>query len=701
MEEILKKGELRDIARKRLEEKRPSREETDADAHKLIEELSIHQEELLIQNEELRRIQIELEESRTKYFELYDLAPVGYITLTRDLMIEEANLAASDLLGIDRNTLVNRGLSSFVMPRSREMLLLHYRRLDQGHEKQIHQFLFQKNSEREVLIQFESNLVKDSHGIRYRSVLTDVTEHSKLVGFTDALNLINSRITSSFNFEEIMEQVVISASKAMNRAGATVFMKEMGNWVIKYESNLPTRLINLPIGGKLTEMCNLTAMKREVMSVSDAQNDPITSNMSAKGYGLKSAMTAPLIIGGEVIGILGFTYFDKNIEFTQSEVDFARKLAASISLALANARLYEELQGSERKYRELFENLYEGVYLNRILDNAEGEAVDMDIVDINPAGLKGLGEYSIEQLKGKKISDVFSPKVVAQMMEMIREMRCTGKPISGTVQSYDDDRYYLTTYIPAGAAYAIVTRVDVTDQILLEKELKRSNTDLQQLAYVASHDLKEPLRMVSSYLYLLEKNNAGKWDDVSKEYVHFASDGAHRMQAMIDDLLIFARVATNAKPFTEVDMDEVFDTVVVDLKVAIEESGASIVREKLPCIVADRLQMIALLENLIGNAIKYRGSEAPRIHVGIRENQKDRVFSIQDNGIGIDPKYQQRIFQLFQRLHTQEEYKGTGMGLAISKRIIERHGGQIWFESEEGKGAVFFFRIPKDIKSAG
>ena len=181
--------------------------------------------------------------------------------------------------------------------------------------------------------------------------------------------------------------------------------------------------------------------------------------------------------------------------------------------------------------------------------------------------------------------------------------------------------------------------------------------------------------------------------------MRFAVEGAFRMRSMIDDLLAYARVASKGSPFTIVEMDEVLATVLNDLRVGIKESGAFINSEPLPSITADKSQMVILLENLVGNAVKYREKTAPQIQIKAKKEGKVWVFSIQDNGIGIDPEYQDRIFQIFQRLHTQEEYSGTGMGLAIAKRIVERHGGRIWFESEEGKGATFFFTVPRETPS--
>ncbi len=227
------------------------------------------------------------------------------------------------------------------------------------------------------------------------------------------------------------------------------------------------------------------------------------------------------------------------------------------------------------------------------------------------------------------------------------------------------------------------------------EELRRSNAELQQFAYVASHDLREPLRMVSSYLGLLERHYVGKeMDAQAKEFMRFASEGALRMRRMIDDLLLYSRIGTQGKVLEKVDMEDVLAVVLKDLKRAIEESGASITFDPLPTVTADRTQMVQVLQNLIGNAVKFRAEEAPQIHVSARRENDAWVISVQDNGIGIDPKHGDRLFLMFQRLHSQEEYEGTGIGLAIVKKIVENHNGKIWFESEPGKGSTFYFTLP-------
>ncbi|HLW98743.1 MAG TPA: ATP-binding protein [Candidatus Acidoferrales bacterium] len=227
------------------------------------------------------------------------------------------------------------------------------------------------------------------------------------------------------------------------------------------------------------------------------------------------------------------------------------------------------------------------------------------------------------------------------------------------------------------------------------EDLARSNDDLQQFAYVASHDLQEPLRMVASYTQLLAKRYKGRLDADADEFISFAVDGANRMQVLIHDLLAYSRAGRNGKLIHGVPSENALKAALVNLQAAIEESGAVITQDSMPVISTDESQLAKVFQNLIGNAIKYHGDAAPCIHIGAsKADREEWVFSVRDNGLGIDPQYFERIFILFQRLHGRKEFEGTGIGLAICKKIIERMGGRIWVESEPGKGSTFYFTQP-------
>ena len=226
------------------------------------------------------------------------------------------------------------------------------------------------------------------------------------------------------------------------------------------------------------------------------------------------------------------------------------------------------------------------------------------------------------------------------------------------------------------------------------RELARSNADLESFAYVASHDLQEPLRMVASFTQLLARRYKGKLDADADDFIGFAVDGANRMQQLIQDLLSYSRLTTRGKALELTESQTACNNALANLRQSIEDSGAKVVVETLPAVLADAVQLSQLFQNLIGNAIKYC-QRRPEIQVEARADGKEWAFSIRDNGIGIEPRYCERIFQMFQRLHTRNEYSGTGIGLTICRKIAERHGGRIWVESQPGRGSTFWFTIPK------
>jgi PAS domain S-box-containing protein len=226
------------------------------------------------------------------------------------------------------------------------------------------------------------------------------------------------------------------------------------------------------------------------------------------------------------------------------------------------------------------------------------------------------------------------------------------------------------------------------------EDLARSNRDLEQFAYVASHDLQEPLRAVGGFVGLLQQRYQGKLDEKADSYIHSAVDGVTRMQTLIGDLLSYSRVGTKGKAMEPTDTRKSLNDALTNLHASIEESGAVIQVDPLPTVRADAIQLTQLYQNLIANAIKFRSDKPPEIHIGARREQDAWLFWVRDNGMGIDPQYAERIFMIFQRLHTRKAYPGTGIGLAICKRIVERHGGSIWVESQPGQGSMFYFTLP-------
>ncbi len=243
-------------------------------------------------------------------------------------------------------------------------------------------------------------------------------------------------------------------------------------------------------------------------------------------------------------------------------------------------------------------------------------------------------------------------------------------------------------------------RKEAQDRLeLYAKQLQRSNLELQQFAYVASHDLQEPLRAVATFCDLLRRRYRGRLDEEADQWIEFAVDGARRMQTLIQDLLAYSRLESRAGPIAPVDCEAVFGRAVANLGSAIEETAACITHDPLPTLEGDFGQLVQLFQNLLGNAIKFRSSEPVRIHVSAEQSGDGWRFSVRDNGIGLDPKYAERIFELFKRLHPADEYPGSGIGLAICRKVVERHGGRIWVQSQPGVGSTFYFTIPRQQPS--
>jgi len=363
----------------------------------------------------------------------------------------------------------------------------------------------------------------------------------------------------------------------------------------------------------------------------------------------------------------------------------------------AEARLRE----SEELYRQTFQLAASGI---------AHVGLDGRFLQVNRSLCDILG-YSEAELVGRSVKEVSHPE------DKDLTDRERARVHEGEIDSVRFEKRYLRkdgapVWVELAVAlardphghpqYEIAMFDDITERKQAEEalkaaheELKRSNSELEQFAYVASHDLQEPLRMVSSYTQLVMKRYGDRLDGDAREFMAYVVDGAARMKQLIEDLLAYSRVGTKGKDFKPVAVENALKRAVTNLHAAIQESGAEITHDALPTVDADEVQLAQLFQNLMGNALKFKGSETPHVHVSAVELPDEFQISIKDNGMGIEPQYFERIFMLFQRLHTKGDYPGTGIGLAICKKVVERHGGRIWVESEPGKGSSFNFTLPK------
>jgi PAS domain S-box-containing protein len=382
--------------------------------------------------------------------------------------------------------------------------------------------------------------------------------------------------------------------------------------------------------------------------------------------------------------------------------DEVSELSYAFNQMTANRKLAEQ--------KLLAASLYSRSLLEASLDPLVTISKEGKVTDVNKATEDVTG-CTREELIDTDFSDYFTQPEEARAgyQKVFTEGLVKDYPLAIRHKSgrITDVLYNATVYLnPKGEVEgAFAAARDVTERKAMENEIKQameklqqSNSELEQFAYVASHDLQEPLRMVASYVQLLERRYKGKLDTDADEFIGYAVDGANRMRGLIDDLLTYSRVSRLGKPFAPVDVESTLDIALLNLQASIADNGAVVTHDKLPTVVADGGQLVQLFQNLIGNAIKFHGKEPPRVHVSARVEQTEYLFSIKDNGIGIAPEYFDRLFKIFQRLHTREEYSGSGIGLAICKRIVERHGGRIWIESEVGKGSTMYFTLSKRKK---
>ena len=361
----------------------------------------------------------------------------------------------------------------------------------------------------------------------------------------------------------------------------------------------------------------------------------------------------------------------------------------------------EHLAQMEGRYRGLLEAAPDAM----VVVNQGGE-----IVLLNVQAEKQFG-YRRDELVGQKVTNIipegFAERLIADGIRSAEDALAQqiGTGIELTGRRKDGSEFPIEIMLsPLESADGILVTAAIRDisvrkkaeANLLQKveELNRSNEELGQFAYIASHDLQEPLRMVASYTQLLSRRYKGKLDADADDFIAFAVDGATRMQRLIQDLLAYSRVGTKGKNLHDTSSEDALQQAVVNLRGAIKESGALVTHDPLPIVLADDGQLTQLFQNLVGNAIKYQRPGIPRVHVSAaRQGGKKWIFSVKDNGLGIDSQYFERIFGMFQRLHKREEFAGTGIGLAICKKIVERHGGTISVESQPGQGSTFHFPL--------
>lgn len=462
--------------------------------------------------------------------------------------------------------------------------------------------------------------------------------------------------------------------------------------------------------------CGTAAFRKEKVIVVDIEHDPLWADCKqfAIAEGLKACWSFPLIDSrNEVMGTFAI-YYKKIKAPTRDEENTLERAKNLLMIILENRLSVEAVKSSNQNYDMVAKATNDAIW---------DWNVETDQIARTGNGLEVLFGYKLDEAAGEE--NFWNKRIHPD--DLPRVMRTQETLMNDPSKMYWEDEYrfrkkdgnyahvfdkgYIIRDANGRATRLIGATRDISERkeseaLLLElnnrlkqraDELAASNVELERFAYIASHDMQEPLRMITSFLQLFKKKYEDQIDETAEQYIHFAVDGADRMKKLIMDLLEYSRVGSNKDDFTEIETDALLKEVVNVFLTRIDEMKAEIVVGKLPDIRANRTQMFQLFQNLIGNALKYHTGESPRVEIEGKEEEHHYLFSVRDNGIGIKPIFFEKIFVLFQRLHHKNEYSGTGIGLAICKKIIDKHGGRIWVESEPGKGSCFYFTISKSV----
>jgi PAS domain S-box-containing protein len=586
----------------------------------------------------LRQARRESESSREQYADLYDLAPFAHLTLDRNGIIRNLNLTAANLLGRRRDHLLGRPFLPLVFRRDHPRFLSHLRELRRGKDHATVELELQPANAPRVAVQMETVAhAGDKSRIQYRTALFDITERKRAVARTTALAKLGLLLSAAADPAAAAQAVVDTAQEYCGWDACFLLLYAAG-------SDYLTQLVNVDtINGRRVPVAPMLQGRPPT---------PLIRQVLEEGPQLILRQSPE--------------------EAGPTTTRFGDTSRPSLSLMFVPLRQEGHTIGvlSVQSYQR---NAY--------------TREDLTV-------LQGLADHTggaLARLQAQAALRRLTVELEARVVERTAQL----EKYQGRLEELVKQRTRELEAANQGLRKEIGARKSAEESLVhLTEELKRSNMELEQFAYVASHDLQEPLRAVGGYVRLLELRFPDLVDEKAREYIKGAAEGATRMEQQLSDLLALSRVGTQGGVPAPVNLAAPLDTAMKNLQFSILSNNATVTADPLPTLPVDESQFVQLFQNLIGNAIKFHGESPPQVHIGACAKDGQWIISVRDNGIGIAPQYSKRIFQVFQRLHTRKKYSGTGIGLAICQKIVQRHGGRIWVESQLGLGATFLFAIP-------
>lgn len=649
----------------------------------------------------------EQKQAEKKFKSLLESAPDAMVITNEKGEIVLLNQQTENLFGYSREELIGQKVEILIPENFKKSHVAHRHQYFAEPKRRpmgIGMELFaQRKDETRFPVEISLSPIKTEEGTLVLASVRDITERKRL---EEQLKRFNKELEEQVNSKTGELIRTIKQLKESEEKYKTIFYKSpLPKWIYDLET-----LRFLEVNEEAIRHYGYTEEEFLNMTIKDIRPK---EDLDLLFEDLKK------ILPGKITRHGAWRHLKKNgeiiiVETTAHSIDYNGRPARMVVANDVTQRIQSEKQlvAERTLLRSLIDNLPEFIYIKDT--GSKYLLANTPLVEL-------VGAVSENELIGKTVLDLFGPEIAPINFEEDKEIFETGKFVLNREETIfrknGNQMWLLTSKVPLKDENNKVIGLigisrDITErkhtEILLEQlnerlkkraaELLSSNMELERFAYVASHDLQEPLRMVSSFLELLEIDLQGKLEETTQQYIRFAVDGAERMKKLIQDLLEYSRVGTTKEEAKETDMNEVINSVLSMLALTIHEKKAKLSVQHLPVIPAVKSQMQQLFQNFVSNALKYSGDKIPEIQIGYYDKGETFQFYVKDNGIGIEPRFFEKIFIIFQRLHPRSEYSGTGIGLAICKKIVERHNGKIWVESEPGKGTVFYTELPKHIR---